>query len=234
MSPHQVYDIHLALQPRSFSLREHSRLCIEITQHYGTIFRCITHTYVPVAPLWIETFLSWTLTPPAPPPPPPPPPPPAQLQHGMNHPGIISLGGCRYVSLFLDLSVHTLTSFTLRLYEVVPLWGTQSVFPGVSHKTASSFNENWVTGTSDTTGWAACCWPEYRTPTAMLAFRMNSAFTANQSLVHMFHSKLKPLYTLSIYKHIFHEHMHTPSYFIIPATCFGCEQSSWGSPSNCK
>jgi len=144
----------------------------------------MTHSYVPDAPLWIETFLSWNLTPPPPPPP----------QHGISHPGIISLGGCRSVRLFLGLSVHTLTSFILQLYEV-PLWGTQSVFPGMSHKTASSFTDNWVTGTSDTTGWAACCWPEYRTPTAMLAFRLNSSFTANQSLVHMFHSKLKPLYT---------------------------------------
>ena len=68
---------------------------------------------------------------------PPPPPPPSQ--HGISHPGIISLGGCRSVRLFLGLSIHTLTSFynhmKLRPSEA------QSVFPGVSHKTASSFNE---------------------------------------------------------------------------------------------
>lgn len=216
LCPHIKHtDVHLALQP-SCSIREYSRPCTEITQHYGTIFRCMTHSYVSVAPFWIETFLSWNLTPPP-------------SKHGISHPGIINVGGCRSVRLFLGLSVHTLTSF----YSCMKLCPSkaQSVFPGVSHKTASSFNENWVTGTSDTTGWAACCWPEYWT-TAKLAFRLNSAFTASHSLVHMFHSKLKPPHTLSIYKHMFIEHKHTPSYFSIPATCFGSEHPSWGGPLN--
>jgi len=176
-------DVHLALQP-SCSLREYSRPCTEIAQHYGTIFRCMTHSYVPVEPLWIETFLSWNLTPPP-------------SKHGISHPDIISLGGCSSVRLFLGLSVHTLISFILQLYEVVPLWGTLCSLEWVIRQLPVLMKIELLVHLTQRSGLPAADL-NTETPTAMWACRLNSAFTANHSLVHTFHSKLKPLYTLNI------------------------------------